>query len=214
MPLASIGRRHLLLGAIAGIGGGMRISRVAADPAAVAPIQRLCDGLLNAMKAGSATPFQQRFATLEPVIDSVFDLSAILQISVGPAWSAIPPDQQAALLTAFRRYTIASYVNNFDNDAGQHFNVLPETKTLANGEQVVQTRIVPSSGKSHELDYVMRQDGGVWRAVDVLADGSISRVAVQRSDFRRLLASGGGPALVASLQRKTADLSGGALPGG
>jgi phospholipid transport system substrate-binding protein len=47
--------------------------------------------------------------------------------------------------------------------------------------------------------------------VDVLAAGSISRVAVQRSDFRHLLSNGGGDALVASLQRKTSDLSGGAL---
>jgi phospholipid transport system substrate-binding protein len=50
-----------------------------------------------------------------------------------------------------------------------------------------------------------------WKIVDVLAGGSISRVAVQRSDFRGLLASGGGDALLASLQRKTADLSGGNL---
>jgi len=207
-------RRRLLLGALVGIGGGMRIGCAAADAAAAAPIQRLCDGLLSVMKAGGATPFQQRYATLEPVIDSVFNLPAILQVSIGPAWPAIPPDQQAALLAAFRRYTIANYVSNFDNYTGQHFNVLPETKSLANGEQVVQTRIVSSSGESHQLDYVMRQDGGAWRAIDVLADGSISRVAVQRSDFRRLLATGGGPALVASLQRKTADLSGGALPGG
>ena len=48
-------------------------------------------------------------------------------------------------------------------------------------------------------------------AVDVLADGSISRVAVQRSDFRRLLSSGGATALIESLNRKISDLSGGAL---
>ena len=45
----------------------------------------------------------------------------------------------------------------------------------------------------------------------MLAAGSISRVAVQRSDFRRILSNGGGDALLASLQRKTSDLSGGAL---
>ena len=46
--------------------------------------------------------------------------------------------------------------------------------------------------------------------IDVLAAGSISRVAVQHSDFRRIL-SNGGDALLASLQRKASDLSGGAL---
>ena len=57
----------------------------------------------------------------------------------------------------------------------------------------------------------MRQEAGGWRAVDVLADGSISRVAVQRSDFRRLVSRGGAQALIESLNHKTNDLSGGAL---
>ena len=57
----------------------------------------------------------------------------------------------------------------------------------------------------------MRQTPSGWKAVDVLADGAISRVAVQRSDFRTVLAGGGGAALVAKLERKVADLSGGRL---
>ena len=60
-----------------------------------------------------------------------------------------------------------------------------------------------------ELDYVMNQTPAGWKVVDVLAAGSISRVAVQRSDFRHILSNGGGDALLMSLQRKTADLSGG-----
>ena len=46
----------------------------------------------------------------------------------------------------------------------------------------------------------------------MLADGSISRVAVQRSDFRRLVSRGGAQALIESLNQKTNDLSGGADP--
>ena len=57
----------------------------------------------------------------------------------------------------------------------------------------------------------MRDGSGAWRAVDVLLEGSISRVAVQRSDFRKILASGDADALIASLRRKIADLSDGAL---
>jgi phospholipid transport system substrate-binding protein len=57
----------------------------------------------------------------------------------------------------------------------------------------------------------MRDDRGTWRAVDVLLEGSIGRVAVQRPDFRRILANGDADALVARLRRKIADLSDGAL---
>lgn len=115
------------------------------------------------------------------------------------------------LLEAFRRYTVASYVANFDSFAGQSFTVSPDTRNFDNGRVVVQSRVVPVSGDAIELDYVMQQTTSGWKVVDVLAAGSISRVAVQRSDFRRVLSNGGGDALVASLQRKITDLSGGAL---
>jgi phospholipid transport system substrate-binding protein len=57
----------------------------------------------------------------------------------------------------------------------------------------------------------MSQTASGWKVVDVLEDGSISRVAVQRSDFRAVLASGGSDALLEELSRKASDLSGGAL---
>jgi phospholipid transport system substrate-binding protein len=58
------------------------------------------------------------------------------------------------------------------------------------------------------LDYVMRRGPAGWQAVDVLTDGAISRVAVQRSDFRGLLTSGGVSALAEGLGRKVANLTG------
>lgn len=180
----------------------------AADPAVTAPIQRLDDALLGVMKAGRAVPFDHRFGQLAPIIDTVFDLSVILETSVGPTWNALSADQHSALHTAFRRYTIASYVSSFDAFTGQRFDILPDTRALPNNEQVVTTHIIPTSGEAHRLDYVMRQNAGAWQVVDVLADGTISRVAVQRSDFRRMLMQGGSAALVASLQSKAAQLAG------
>ena len=174
----------------------------------IAPVQTLVNGLESVMKAGRGTPFQQRFAMLGPVIDRTFDLPGILRESVGPSWASLPADQQAMLVDAFRRYTVASYVNSFDNFDGQRFDIGADTRAVGN-ERVVQTKIVPKNGETHELDYVMRQLDGGWRVVDVLADGSISRVAVQRSDFRRLIARGGAPALADSLRTKSADLSDG-----
>jgi phospholipid transport system substrate-binding protein len=211
MPSASIGRRQgLRFALVLGVVASAWPPRAQADPAAVAPIRELCDSLLAIMRAGRSSPFTQRFNMLAPTIDRAFDLPAILQLSVGPSWSTLPADQQATLLTSFRRYTVANYVNSFDNYNGQRFDIQPDTKSLPNGDQVAQTKII-SASETHELDYVMRRAGGGWRVVDVLADGSISRVAVQRSDFRRLVARGGAQALIESLNQKTSDLSGGTL---
>ncbi|MBV9785607.1 MAG: ABC transporter substrate-binding protein [Acidisphaera sp.] len=183
----------------------------AQDATAVqAPIAALDDALIAAAKAGRQTPFPSRFQALAPVVERAFDLPAILQTSVGLTWPHLPADQQQALLAAFRRFTVATYVANFDNYDGQRFEMLPGLRSVGN-EQVVQTRLVPARGDATQLDYVMRQGAGGWQAVDVLLQGSISRVAVQRSDFRQLLSSGNAGPLIQSLQRKVAELSGGSL---
>lgn len=207
----SLGKRKLL-GALSGglLLPGLGRLALAADADAAAPIAALNRGLLNAMRAGKATPFSQRFATLAPLVEGAFDIPGILQASVGPRWSALPSAQQSQLLDVFRRFTVASYVANFDNFNGEKLEVLPNSRSVG-ADQVVATQIVPSGGEPTRIDYVMRRTPQGWRAVDVLLNGSISRVAVQRSDFRSLLGSGDAGALIQSLQRKTADLSGGAL---
>jgi len=208
---SSMQRRGFLLRlVVVSIAAALGLGRAADASPVTAPIEQLQATLLGIMKAGKSTPFRQRFDALAPVIDRTFDLDSILRISVGPRWAELPPQQQSALSAAFRRYTIANYVSNFDNFTGQRFDILP-TVVAAGSDQVVQTRIVPASGEAHTLNYVMRQVGGGWRAIDILADGSISRVAVQRSEMRSVLASGGGAALLARLQQKTAEMSGGQI---
>ena len=172
-----------------------------------APIQALLDALLKSMKAGDAAPFPQRYKTLAPAVEVAFDISATLQAAVGPRWSTFTPAQQTQLLDAFRTFTIARYAENFDGFSGEKLELLPGTRQSGT-DQIVPTQIVPASGDTVRIDYVMRQSPQGWRAVDVLLNGTISQVAVQRSDFRALLATGGPEALTASLREKVATISG------
>jgi phospholipid transport system substrate-binding protein len=173
------------------------------------PLRALYAALEVAMRAGKATPFPQRFDALAPVVDQVFDLETVLQVSVGLRWDTIDATVKPHLLKAFRRFTVATYVANFDKYDGEQFQILPGARDSGT-DRIVGTEIV-SGGQRLRLDYVMRDGNGIWRAVDVLLEGSISRVAVQRSDFRKILAGGDADALIASLKRKIADLSDGAL---
>ena len=171
------------------------------------PIRAMLAALMASMKAGTTEPFAQRFAKLAPAVDRAYDLPATLQATVGPRWTSFTPAQQAQLLDAFRIFTIARYTDNFDEFGGERLEVLPDTRA-AGDDQIVPTQIVPTRGDTIRIDYVMHQTPQGWRAVDVLLNGTISQVAVQRSDFRALLASGGPDALVASLKDKVATLSG------
>jgi phospholipid transport system substrate-binding protein len=201
-----VGRRTALRLA-AGAALAAPLARSAAASPVTEPVERLYAGLLGIMKQGRATPFAQRFAALAPVVEQAFDLRTILEVSIGPRWAALPAEEQASVLDAYQRYTVSTYVANFNSFNGQRFEVLPTVRS-AGRDQVVQSRIIPVDGTTREIDYAMRQEGGAFRIVDVLLDGSISRVAVQRSDFRSLVGSRNAAALLETLRRKTADLQG------
>jgi phospholipid transport system substrate-binding protein len=203
-------RRVLLLSAgLAAV--SFRGNAVAADDAGITdPIQGLYAGLEAAMRAGKATPFQQRFDALAPAVDRAFDLETILKVSVGLRWDSMEPVVQEQLRKTFRRFTIATYVANFDKYDGERFRVMPGTRESGT-DKIVKSEIVSMNGDPIRLDYVMRFQNNTWRIVDVLLDGSISRVAVQRSDFRKILANGDAQGLIDSLRRKITDLSEGAL---
>ncbi len=189
-------------------------ARVAAASDAAEPINELNRALLTVMKAGNAMPFPRRYEMLAPTVERVFDLPGILRTSVGPRWASLGSQEQTDLAEVFRRFTVASYVASFAKYTGERFEVLPDSRPGAGGE-IVETRIVPASGSPVRIDYVLRQVGDDWKVVDVLLNGSISRVAVQRSDFRSLLGvASNASGLIASLQRKVADLSGGTLSAG
>jgi phospholipid transport system substrate-binding protein len=176
-----------------------------------APVEQLNDALLASTKAAGGTPFAQRYNALAPVVEQVFNLEAVLAASIGLSWTTLPEAEKATLTTAFRRYTVSSYVANFNSYNGQSFQVSPAVRAVGDSEVVVQSQMLRTNNSPIKLDYVMRRFPAGWQAMDVLTDGSISRVAVQRSDFRELLRAGGASALADGLNHKVGNLSGGML---
>jgi phospholipid transport system substrate-binding protein len=107
---------------------------------------------------------------------------------------------------------VGSYAANFDSYAGQIFEISPTVHSVGNGDVIVQAKIVLTDGPATQLDYVMRSDPSGGKVVDVLADGSVSRVAAQGSAFRHLPTSAGVAALMVGLRHKVATLSSDMLP--
>ena len=184
-------------------------AQAAADPATI-PVTQFYGVLLQVMKAGRSTPFAQRYQMLAPAVDAAFDLTGILRVSVGSFWSTLPPGQQQTLLQVFRTYTIANYVANFHSYKGRVIDVQPTTRPVGS-ERVVTTTITKPGHDPLRIDYVMRNEDAGWKVVDVLLDGTISRVAVQRSDFASLVSSGNASPLISSLRSKVSTLSDGAM---
>ncbi len=181
-----------------------------AQSTALDPIVALNNGLLAVMKAGSSVPFLDRYNTLSRVVENTFDLPEILRRCVGSSWSTLAAPERAELLEVFQRFTITSYIASFNSYAGQRFEIEPSPRAVGN-DVVVETHLVPLNGEPSRLAYMMHAQGNNWRVVDVLLDGTISRVAVQRSDFRRFLAGHDSSGLISSMQQKIASLSDGSV---
>jgi phospholipid transport system substrate-binding protein len=163
------------------------------------------DTLLTTMKNGPTLGQSGRYARLAPVVDRVFDVRSMTRLAIGPSWATLPPARQQQLIDAFRHYVAATYADRFDSYSGQQLQVTGERPY--NADVIVQTKIVKSDGDTTTLDYLMHQNQGSWQISDVYLDGTISQLAIQRSEFYSILRREGVDGLVMALNRKV-DLLG------
>jgi phospholipid transport system substrate-binding protein len=159
--------------------------------------------LLGNMREGRMLGESGRYTRLAPVVDRTFDIPFMTRLAVGPAWGNLSPADQRQLQAAFAHYVTATYADQFDSYSGQQLQVTGERPT--GRDIMVQTKIVKSNGETTELDYLMRPDHGSWQISDVYLDGTISQLAVHRSEFYSILRREGVDGLVVALNRK-ADL--------
>jgi phospholipid transport system substrate-binding protein len=156
--------------------------------------------LLSNMKDGRMLGESGRYARLAPVTDKTFDIPSMTRLAIGPSWATLSPAQQQQLIAAFAHYVAATYADQFDSYSGEQLQVIGTRPYGA--DVLVQTQIVKSNGEKTRLDYLMRQDQGAWRISDVYLDGSISQLAVHRSEFHSILQREGVDGLVVALNRK------------
>lgn len=175
----------------------------AADPAA-AQIQQLNAALLETMKQAGHLGPQGRYQKLDPVLAANFDLPTMTRFAVGTTWSTLSPTDQAALVRAFRRMTVATYAHNFDGYNNQRFTIEPNVETRG-PDKLVKTHLV-SPSETTDLTYRMRQSGGTWKVIDVYYNGAVSSMLGQRSEYAATLRSGGAAALVKKLNTQADDL--------
>jgi phospholipid transport system substrate-binding protein len=174
---------------------------------ASATARNLCDALIAAMKAGTSLSFAAREEMLAPEIRRDLDLGLMSRIVVGPPWRQLVPEDRKAVTDAFSEYSVANYAQRFRSYSGERFEVDPKATVLANGDCVVHTKLFTGDPEPVQLDYLMRQTDGKWRIIDVFLSGTISELAARRSEYSLVLRTGGAPALVDLLRKKTAELS-------
>jgi phospholipid transport system substrate-binding protein len=196
--------KHLAAAVVVATVGAAVAGAQPASPRSV--VEGLHAGLLEVMQAAADLTYADRYRRLAPVIQGSYDLPFMTRIAVGPAWGDLDDAQRAQLVDLFTEMSIANYAARFDDFGGERFEILGE-EPAPRDTVLVQSRIVPPGEDPVELNYVLRRSGDGWRIIDVLLESKFSELARQRSEFAAVLRGGGASDLVATLERKIAELA-------
>jgi phospholipid transport system substrate-binding protein len=172
------------------------------DPATVrAPVEALYATLEDVMKRADELGFEGRYSLLEPVVNDAYDIEFMATRAVGRQFQRLPADQQAIWLATFGRLTVSTYADRFDGFDGERFEV-GAVEASTGGTFIVRTVLHRPSDEPVQLDYRMRPDGPAWRIVDVYLSGTVSELALRRSEYSGVLRRDGFDALRTAVEAK------------
>ena len=166
-------------------------------------VESFDSSLLDVMKNAQKLGYEGRFQKFDPVITKIYDLPLMTRSSVGPQWSSLTPDQQAKVTEAFKKSPIATYASRFDGYGGESFQITGDSPANG-GDQIIDTKLVRPNDEPVELNYRLRKTGDEWKIIDVYLSGTISQLAIYRSEFAATLRSGGADALFDLINKKFA----------
>ena len=172
--------------------------------AATRIVETLHAAMLETMKQGQQLGYQGRLAKLQPEILASYDFSFIAEKSIGLAWKGFDAEQRAKLVDLIGQLATATYAARMADFSGEKFETLG-TEPASQDTILVHTQIVDAKGTPIPLDYRLSNTDAGPRVVDVFYDGTISELAMRRSEYSSLLKRGGVQALQDALQKKIAE---------
>jgi len=188
--------------AVAWPGGGVQ----AAGDGPSAVVARLNASLLSVMRQATALGYMGRFDTLAPELLGAFNFSYMASVAAGKHWRDLDEVQRQRLIDVFGRTSISAFADRFDGYSGETFEILGESPGPRESV-LVRNKLTKSDGDSVEINYLMRQFDGRWRAIDVFLDAKYSELALKRSEYSSVIANKGFDSLIRSLEEKMAQLA-------
>jgi phospholipid transport system substrate-binding protein len=186
---------------------GTASSPRAAGPA-TATIAKLDDTLLTVLKNAETLGFQGRLDKLMPAVSDAFDLQFMAEKSIGKYWKPLSEADKARWVALFHEYTAATYAGNFDHFGNQRFEISGEEPSQ-NDTTVVHTVLIDPGTENTALDYRLHQTPKGPKVIDIYLKGTVSQLALQRSDFTSVLERGGLDGLTTTIRSKIGDLAAG-----
>lgn len=175
-----------------------------ATPAAALPAATV-DGLHNAlidnMKRGDKLGCTGRVQHMKPAVDAAFDLPFLAQRILRKRWTELSAEQQAQFIAALDDMVVSTYAAQFSSYNDESFST-GATEETGGGNRVVHAKL-KHGNDTVSFDYVLRDSGGSWKIVNVIADG-VSDLAIRSAQYESVFKQQGFDGLLAHLRELTA----------
>jgi len=168
---------------------------------ATSVVEALHTAMLAALERAAELGYAGRVELLAPAVSSAFDLAFMAEKSLGSHWRSLTEPERVRWLDLFERYMAASYASRLDGFRGQRFETLG-AEPGGRDTIAVRTKVVNPGDEDVLLTYRLREIAAGWRVIDIYLKGTVSELAVRRSDYAAVLRSGGFAALCASVEKK------------
>jgi len=178
------------------------------DPPATKVIARFNATLLDVLQHAETLGYQGRFDKIAAAVPDVFDIGFMAEKSIGKYWKPLPDADKVRWVELFRDFTAANYAGNLDKFSGQRFEIHGEEPDQ-NDTTVVHTTIVDPSSENVDMNYRLHQTPAGLRVIDIYLKGTVSELALRRSDYTSVLEREGFDGLVRTVRAKIADLAAG-----
>jgi phospholipid transport system substrate-binding protein len=142
------------------------------------------------------------------VVNASFDFPTIARVVLGRVWGTLTDGERERFLAVFSELSVVTYAARFDSHTDERFVTLGSAPGRAEGEALVRTALQrPASGKPPvSLHYLLRRGpDGVWRVVNVVADG-VSDLSLKRTEYAGILRGGNIASLIERLEAQIRDL--------
>lgn len=128
---------------------------------------------VNAKKAELQKDPQQLYEIVSKILLPRFDFALSSQLVLGQAWRAASAEQRKAFQDAFFNYLTHSYADALvkGNYSERNVKVEPYRPGSEPDRAMVKTQVQLSGSQPVEVDYVLRNESGQWKAFDVIIEG-------------------------------------------
>lgn len=161
--------------------------------------------LLETMKNAEVWNYQERRDFLAEPVANTFNAHLMVRLaSTKRHWETFSAEEQTELGEAFLSFTLSNYASRFKGYSGQEFVTLGE-ETVRGNRVMVKTKLV-NGDEEIFLNYILYPIGDTYKVIDVWLKGSVSELAIRKSEFSPILRDQGFTGLLTLLKQLVSNL--------